>query len=138
MAYIISSCSFFELQESSKKPAKLTAWRVFCFLSLQEVQLRLLMGLHQRQGQAPSMGSFSDRFLINSPADSPADFPNHSPRPLDQEVTMRFATAISSAPGRSMLSSPCEKTRFAPITANESVRTNQLHLAIPAQLQIIS
>jgi len=29
-------------------------------------------GLHQRQGQSPSTGSFSDRFLINSPAVSAA------------------------------------------------------------------
>ena len=32
----------------------------------------LYWALHQRQGQAPSTGSFSDRFLINSPAISTA------------------------------------------------------------------
>lgn len=31
-----------ELQESSKKPAKLTAWRAFCFVSIQPCQVRLL------------------------------------------------------------------------------------------------
>ena len=75
-----------ELQESSKKPAKLTAWRVFCFLRLQRspatsFDIPHYWALHQRRGQAgstpktgasPFSGHFSDRFLNNSPAISAA------------------------------------------------------------------
>jgi len=51
-----------ELQESSKKPAKLTAWRVFCFLSLQRspatsFDIPQMGAPHQRRGNPLQRGS---------------------------------------------------------------------------------
>ena len=119
-----------ELQESSKKPAKLTAWRVFCFLRLQRSPTTFFglytkdgstpktgaspfngqfLGLHQRQGQAPSTGSSSDRFLINSPADSPADFPAIL---SDHEIkALRVSTASISSASTAVCSTGCVKRR---------------------------
>ena len=48
------------------------------------------LGLHQRRGQAPSTGRFSDRFLINSPAISAAQYAH------TQAVIFKIAKAIRS------------------------------------------
>jgi len=73
-----------EIQESSKKPAKLTAWRVFCFLRLQRCPATSFdipqMGApHQRRGNPlqrgstpktgaiPVNGQFFDRVMNNFP-----------------------------------------------------------------------
>ena len=50
------------------------------------------MGLHQRRGQAPSTGSFSDWFLINSPAISAAQ--NAHPQAVVFEVAEAIRTPL--------------------------------------------
>ena len=58
-----------KLNQGFVKMAQGRSQTLFCvFLPF----LPLLSALHQRQGQAPSAGSFSDRFLTNSPASSAA------------------------------------------------------------------
>lgn len=55
-----------ELQESSKKPAKLTAWRVFCFLRLQRSPATSF-GLYTKDGASPLDGQFFRQFSEQFP-----------------------------------------------------------------------
>ena len=65
---------------------------LFSFVISTVTKKGLYTALHQRRGQAPSTGSFSDRFLNNSPAISAAQ--NAHSQPIIFEITEATRTPL--------------------------------------------
>ena len=63
---------------------------------LQSKKWSVMLGLHQRRGQAPSTGNFSDWFLINSPAISAAQ--NAHTQAIIFEVARLYTKGLTTRP----------------------------------------